>query len=79
MSEQNNIDPHVCNTGVPEATLEVSPTPDIRPGYTDDAPLKTGETGEPSKRRASFAAPVPATDKKPGSGGLDSLGKGYLP
>ncbi len=79
MSEQNNIDPHVCNAGVPEATAEVAPAADIRPGDTDDAPLKAGEAAENSTRRASFAAPDPATDKKRTSGGLDSLGKGRLP
>ncbi|WP_137806904.1 hypothetical protein [Pseudomonas sp. G(2018)] len=78
MPEQNNIDPHVCNTGAPETTAEVAPAADIRPGDTDDSPLKTSETAENSNRRA-FAAPEPATDKKRTSGGLDSLGKGYLP
>ncbi|BCX67019.1 MULTISPECIES: hypothetical protein [Pseudomonas] len=79
MPEPNNIDPHVCNAGVPETTVEVAPAADIRPGDTDDVPLETGEAAKNSKRRASFAAPGPATDKKRTSGGLDSLGKGRLP
>jgi hypothetical protein len=77
MSEQNNIDPHVCNAGVPVTTVEAAPAPDVHLVNTDDAEPGADAAADTSKRRAPFAAP--AEDKKRTSGGLDSLGKGYLP
>jgi len=79
MTDQHDIDTQICNTADTVSTDEATVVADV-------SPVEESTAATPTNRRASFAAEQRTPSKPPrstggvgGSGGIDSLGRGYLP
>jgi hypothetical protein len=73
MSDQEHRNP--CNSPVPSEPVKEEIVAHVESAITEHEPTEKPQPEDTTPRRRSFAA----TDRKKGSGGLDSLGKGNLP